>query len=117
MDESALRHLLEEVRTRSVSADDAVRALQRLPFAELGYAKVDHHRMLRQGLPEAVYGPGKTPAQCAAIVAELLTGGSGGPVLRTRAGEAQVAAAVETSPGGVRTPSVDTAGRLTTVAW
>ena len=47
-------------------------ALARLPFADLGYARIDHHRALRQGLPEAVYGPGKTPEQCAGIVDELL---------------------------------------------
>src|SRR5712671_6168722 len=89
MDESALRHLLEEVRTGTVSADDAVRALQRMPFADLGYARVDHHRALRQGLPEAVYGPGKTPEQCAGIVAELLANGHG-PVLVTRTSPDQV---------------------------
>ena len=58
-----------------LSADDAVSRLRRLPFADLGFARVDHHRALRQGLPEAVYGPGKTPEQCAGIVGELLAGG------------------------------------------
>ena len=109
MDEPAVRRLLEDVRSGAVSADDAVARLQRLPFADLGFAKVDHHRTLRQGLPEAVYGPGKTPEQCAAIVAELLTEEAGGPILLTRATEMQAAAALERSPGGVRTG--------TTVAW
>ena len=58
------------------SPDDAVAALRRLPYADLGFARVDHHRALRQGRPEAVYGPGKTPEQCAAIVAELLDAGA-----------------------------------------
>src|ERR1700733_1941909 len=53
--------------------DHAVQQLRRLPFADLGFAKVDHHRSLRQGFPEAVYGPGKTAAQCSAIVGELLS--------------------------------------------
>ncbi|HLN07192.1 MAG TPA: nickel pincer cofactor biosynthesis protein LarB [Acidimicrobiales bacterium] len=117
MDELELRGLIEDLRSGACSPDDAVRRLKRLPFAELGFARVDHHRALRQGLPEAVYGPGKSPAQCAAIVAELLAGGSGGPVLLTRADEAQVAASIEVSPGGCRTPSVPEAGRLNTVVW
>jgi NCAIR mutase (PurE)-related protein len=109
VDEPAVRRLLEDVRTGALSADDAVARLQRLPFADLGFAKVDHHRTLRQGLPEAVYGPGKTPEQCAAIVAELLVEEEGGPVLLTRATEKQAAAALERCSGGVRTG--------TTVAW
>ena len=109
MDEPAVRRLLEDVRSGALSADDAVARLQRLPFADLGFAKVDHHRTLRQGLPEAVYGPGKTPEQCAAIVAELVTEEDGGPILLTRATEAQAGAALALVPGGVRTG--------TTVAW
>ena len=109
MDEPAVRQLLEDVRSGALSADDAVARLQRLPYADLGFAKVDHHRTLRQGLPEAVYGPGKTPDQCAAIVAELLSEEDGGPILLTRATEKQAAAALERNPGGVRTG--------TTVAW
>ena len=62
------------------------------PTADLGFARVDHHRDLRLGMPEAVYGPGKTPEHCAAVVEELL-GGTDGPVLLTRATEAQVKAA------------------------
>lgn len=109
MDEPAVRQLLDDVRSGALSADDAVARLQRLPYADLGFAKVDHHRTLRQGLPEAVYGPGKTPEQCAAIVFELLSEEDGGPILLTRATEQQAAAALEHSPGGVRTG--------TTVAW
>ena len=82
MDEGALRELLTAVRDGSVSPDAALTRLARLPFADLGHTKVDHHRALRQGLPEAIYGPGKTPEQCAAIVAELLTHGTG-PVRRS----------------------------------
>src|SRR6476659_6951288 len=85
MDEPTLRQLLDDVRAGSLSPDDAVTRLRRLPFADLGYARVDHHRTLRLGLPEAVYGPGKTPEHCAEIVAELLAEPGGGPVLLTRA--------------------------------
>jgi NCAIR mutase (PurE)-related protein len=69
----------------------AVAQLSRLPFADLGGALVDHHRALRQGMPEAVYGPGKSPEQCVRIVDELLAHGTG-PVLLTRAADDQVKA-------------------------
>ena len=72
MDEPGLQRLLADVRSGACSPDEAVHRLRRLPFADLGFAKVDHHRNLRQGLPEAVYGPGKTPEQCQLIVGELL---------------------------------------------
>src|SRR5207245_2805096 len=98
MDEPALRKLLEDVRSGALDADEAVRRLRRLPFADLGYARVDHHRALRQGLAEAVYGPGKTPAQCAAIVSELLAE-PGPAVVLTRASEDQAAAAQAANPG------------------
>jgi hypothetical protein len=73
MDPAALHRLLDDVRSGACSPDDAVQQLRRLPFADLGFAKVDHHRSLRQGFPEAVYGPGKTAPQCSAIVGELLS--------------------------------------------
>src|SRR5918997_2394652 len=103
MEETAVRRLLDDVRSGALSADDAVARLRRLPFADLGFAKVDHHRALRQGLPEAVYAPGKTPEQCAAIVAELLATDGGGPVLLTRANDSQAAAAIERNGDAVRT--------------
>ena len=109
MDETAVRRMLDDVRSGALSADDAVARLRRLPYADLGFAKVDHHRTLRQGLPEAVYAPGKSPEQCAAIVAELLAEEDGGPVLLTRANDVQAAAALERSPGAIRTGS--------TLAW
>ena len=117
MDEPEIRRLIDDLLSGACSPDDAVGKFRRLPFTELGFAKVDHHRALRQGLPEAVYGPGKTPAQCAAIVAELLASDGGGPVLLTRADQSQVAASLEASPGGHPKPLEPEAGRLTTVAW
>ncbi len=107
MDESALRALLDGVRAGEVTPDDAVASLRRLPWADLGFARVDHHRALRQGMGEAVYGPGKTPEQCAAIVAELL-GADGGPVILTRADAEQIAAV-----GRIGEPTVSG----TTVTW
>jgi NCAIR mutase (PurE)-related protein len=79
-----VRSILERLSSGELSVDDALRELRFAPFIDLGFAKVDHHRELRSGLPEAVYGPGKTPEQAAAIVAELMSRGSG-PVLVTRA--------------------------------
>jgi NCAIR mutase (PurE)-related protein len=116
MNDQDLRRLLEDIRCGAVSADDALARLRRLPFADLGFARVDHHRQLRQGFAEAVYGPGKTPAQCAAIVAELLAGGSG-PVLLSRADAAQVAASLARCPDGEVTPAEAVPGRLRTVVW
>jgi pyridinium-3,5-biscarboxylic acid mononucleotide synthase len=91
MDEAELRAMIDAIRVGDLSPDDAVERLRRLPFADLGDALVDHHRALRQGAPEAVYGPGKTAEQCVRIVGELLAHGTG-PVLLTRAGEQQIKA-------------------------
>lgn len=113
MDETAVRQLLEDVRSGACPADEAVRRLRRLPFADLGFARVDHHRALRQGSVEAVYGPGKSPQQCAAIVAELLAQPVSLPVVLTRAGAEQVAAALAVAPDGQVTMS----GALATVTW
>ena len=68
VNEADLRDLLDDVRSGIVDPDEAVALLRRLPFADLGFARVDHHRAIRSGLPEAIYGPGKTPEQCVAIV-------------------------------------------------
>src|SRR3954451_3303335 len=108
MDEAAVRRLLDDVRSGARSPDDAVAELRRLPFADLGFARVDHHRALRQGRAEAVYGPGKTPEQCAAIVAELRRDGDS-PVLLTRASAEQIAATTTANPGATV--------RGTTVVW
>lgn len=108
MDEAALQRLLDDVRSGAVHPDDAAAQLRRLPFADLGFARVDHHRALRQGLPEAVYGPGKAPAHAAAIVTELLHAGAS-PVLLTRASPDQAAAALAANPDGTQ--------HGTTVVW
>ena len=105
MDAAALDRLLADVRDGVVSADDAAAELRRLPFADLGFARVDHHRALRQGRAEAVYAPGKTPEQCAAIVAELLSVDASSPVLLTRADDTQAAASIEANPEATRSGS------------
>jgi NCAIR mutase (PurE)-related protein len=100
MDHVALLALLDDVASGRIASSDAASVLARLPWADLGYAKVDHHRALRQGLPEAVFGPGKTVAQVVGIVGELLTNGNG-PVIVTRVDEQQAAAALAAHDGGV----------------
>lgn len=99
MIEAHLTALLAAVRDGRVAPDDAVAELRRLPWADLGFARVDHHRPLRQGMAEVVYGPGKAIGHLVAIVGELLAGGSG-PVLVSRADGEQAAAALATHPGG-----------------
>lgn len=100
MDEVALRQLLAGVQDGSLHPDDAVAQLRRLPYADLGFARIDHHRQLRQGLAEAVYAPGKTPEQCAAIVDELLDQPGRAPVLLTRSDTDQQKAALARNVDG-----------------
>src|SRR6201994_4320005 len=90
MDTSSLRKLLQQVRSGAVSPDEAVARLRHLPFEDLGFAKVDHHRRLRVGMPEVIFGQGKTPAQVAGIFARLVK--HGGNVRAPRANEKQFAA-------------------------
>jgi NCAIR mutase (PurE)-related protein len=91
VDEATVRDLLAQLQRGDIGPDDVVERLRTLPYADIGGALVDHHRTLRQGRPEAVFGPGKSPEHCARIVAELLDHGSG-PVLLTRASADQVKA-------------------------
>lgn len=85
MTEQELRRLLAEVRRGALSIERAVATLRQLPFEDLGFAKVDHHRPLRQGFPEVVYARGKTAAQVAGIVASMLARRSTHNILVTRA--------------------------------
>ena len=77
-----MRQLLEELRDNGISVDEALDRLRDLPYQDLGFAKVDHHRPLRTGSPEVVLGKGKTPEQVAGIVAALKNRGH--PVLVTK---------------------------------
>ncbi|MGH2811769.1 MAG: nickel pincer cofactor biosynthesis protein LarB [Actinomycetota bacterium] len=97
MDESSIRRILEEVSSGMMPVEEAIHELRHLPYADIGFAKIDHHRELRAGIAETVYGPGKTPGQTAEIVAELLRG-SDGPVLVTRADEEQYRAVLGVAP-------------------
>ena len=83
MDRSDVREVLEDVAGGRMSVDDAIDRLKLIPFEDLGFAKVDHHRSIRQGVPEVVYGAGKTVEQIVAIAESMLNQGSGS-VLVTR---------------------------------
>ena len=83
LDRSDVREVLEDVAGGRMSVDDAIDRLKLIPFEDLGFAKVDHHRSIRQGVPEVVYGAGKTVEQIVAIAESMLNQGSGS-VLVTR---------------------------------
>jgi NCAIR mutase (PurE)-related protein len=90
----ALERLLEAVRGGRLGVRDAVERLRALPYEDVGFAKVDHHRALRGGAPEAVFCPGKTPEQVVEIVRRLAAHHAN--VLATRADEAVATAVAAT---------------------
>ena len=75
MEQREIRELLGAVAAGDVEVDEAMLRLQVEPFSDLGFAKVDHHRGIRQGVSEIIYGEGKTPDQIAGIVADMLDKG------------------------------------------
>jgi NCAIR mutase (PurE)-related protein len=85
MNERDVRKFLDEVKRGHVTVDSAVERLRQLPFEDLGFAKIDHHRTLRQGYPEVVFAPGKTPKQVTEIVRGMLRAGASNNILITRA--------------------------------
>ncbi len=76
MDKQQYMELLQAVGRGEVSPEDALKKIQVAPFGDLGYAKVDHHRGVRQGAAEVIYGKGKTPQQVAGIVNEMVSAGT-----------------------------------------
>lgn len=77
-----LREILEHVESGDMSAEKALDDLKHIGFEDLGFAKVDHHRGIRRGFPEVIFGPGKRPSQIASIAERLAA--SGQPVLVTK---------------------------------
>ena len=71
MDHTDIRYILNEVREGSLSVDEAVTRLRLQPYEDIGYAKVDHHRKLRQGIAETIFGEGKTAEQIAGIIRSM----------------------------------------------
>lgn len=96
MQRDAVLELLRAVHAGTRSPDDAADHLATLPFEDLGFAKVDHHRSLRSGLPEVVFAAGKTPEQTAAILQRIHA--SGVPALATRADAATFEAVEKVLP-------------------
>lgn len=96
MDRSALKKMLEDVRSGRLPVAKAEERLRHLPIDELGFASLDTHRALRRGFPETVYGPGKTVEQIVAIVSKLHAAGQ--TALVTRVGAEAHAAVVKRHP-------------------
>jgi pyridinium-3,5-biscarboxylic acid mononucleotide synthase len=97
VDEARLRDLLNRVVAGGTPVDEAVAELRHLPFADLGFAVVDHHRALRQGVPEVILGEGKTGEQIVGIARELSR--NGGNVFVTRIDDEKAALCVREIPG------------------
>jgi pyridinium-3,5-biscarboxylic acid mononucleotide synthase len=90
MNAAEIKKLFQQVRSGKLSPDEAVEQLRHLPFEDLGFAKVDHHRAIRAGMPEVIFGPGKAPAHLAEIFSKLAARGNN--VLATRVTPEQVRA-------------------------
>lgn len=96
MDINALENLLIRFKEGEVSHETIFETLRKLPFEDLGFARVDHHRALRQGFPEVIYCEGKTPLQVAAIAQSICADGA--PLLATRADKSTFAAVCQVLP-------------------
>jgi len=94
MEAEQLKRLLEQVKNGDISIDQAIEELRHLPFEDLGFAQIDHHRQIRRGFPEVIYCPGKTTEQIIKIFASLAERGNN--VLATRAEEDVFEALAET---------------------
>jgi hypothetical protein len=106
MDRAEIRKTFADVASGTLAPEDALARLEGMTFVDLGDAKVDVHREARTGQPEVVYGPGKSPEQVAAIVAELIRSGVH-PVLVSRATIRQFDAVAEVAPDAVHHASAD----------
>lgn len=98
MDQDQLRTLFEQVRSGETNIDAAMTRMRHMPFEDLGFAKIDHHRALRHGMPEVIFAKGKTPEQVAAIAERLLENAQN--VLITRADRDCAAIVSERLPSG-----------------
>ena len=96
MNRETLLELLQRVRTGATPVEEAIRLLSELPFEDLGFAHVDHHRALRCGFPEVILASGKTPEQVLAIAQAILARGAS--FLATRVDEATARTLLEAVP-------------------
>ena len=83
MNEKQLEKLFNDVKDGTLDTHDAVQQLRHLPYEDMGFAKIDHHRTIRCGFPEVIYSPGKTPEQVSAIFKTLAQTGQN--IIATRA--------------------------------
>src|SRR4029450_13796130 len=97
MERARLAELLDAVRRGTCPVDEALERLRALPYEDLGFARIAHHRSLRNGFPEVVFGQGKTPAQIVAIAERLVA--AGGNVLVTRLAPEAASRLVAAVPG------------------
>jgi NCAIR mutase (PurE)-related protein len=102
MNKSTLLELLAQVQTGTITPQDASDRLANLPFENVDFARIDHHRVLRTGLPEVIYAAGKSPGQTAEIFARMAAAGS--DVLATRADEPTAAAVLQSTPAAIYHP-------------
>jgi pyridinium-3,5-biscarboxylic acid mononucleotide synthase len=98
MTEDQLRALLEDVRSGATDVDAALHRVRHLPFEDLGFAKIDHHRALRHGIPEVIFGLGKTVDHVVSIAERLMARADN--ILITRANPEMAARVLEALPGG-----------------
>ncbi|MDP2948386.1 MAG: nickel pincer cofactor biosynthesis protein LarB [Chloroflexota bacterium] len=103
MDEAKLRELLVALQSGTLSVDEGLERLRRLPYEDLGFAEIDHHRALRKGFPEVILGEGKTSEQIVAIAGGLLSQGE--RLLVTRVDASCYAALKESIPDAVYHPT------------
>jgi NCAIR mutase (PurE)-related protein len=96
MTRESLLDLLESIRAGRTQPSDALDRLAKLPYEDAGFAKIDHHRSLRLGLPEVIYSAGKTPSQVAGIFSRMAA--AGGVVIATRADSAAYEAVLDAVP-------------------
>jgi len=87
MNSDSIKKLFQQVKKGTLSPDEAAQQLRHMPFEDLGFANIDHHRSLRAGMAEVIFGPGKEPLQLAAIFARLAECGNN--VLATRVTDEQ----------------------------
>jgi pyridinium-3,5-biscarboxylic acid mononucleotide synthase len=99
MDPASLRKLLQQIKEGRVTPDEAVARMRHMPFEDLGFAKIDHHRRLRAGMPEVIFSQGKTPAQVGRIFKRMAA--QGGNVLATKASKEHFRAVKKSAPKAV----------------
>jgi NCAIR mutase (PurE)-related protein len=102
MSPDSLLALLAQIREGTITPEEGVARLSDLPYEDMGFAKIDHHRALRTGMPEVIYGAGKTDGQVAEIFDRMAR--RGGNVLATRVADSAAAAVLARQPAAIHHP-------------